>query len=335
MFQINRFPRIEPKDAMNWSYNITDATMLRNIIGGSVGFGETLRRLAYRSNVQNRPFKVLEVTYGIPSIALELLNPISFRVNGDYFEYYTGSRNLDDITAASVGTGEIHTRFETPEVQITTVSQRDHLHDLLSGKESDFDGFSHVQQRISAIFYRKGQDYRDENKMRLIKKNYEEAQSQGHLFVHQGELVSQLKLIFNSGERYDLVIFNQLMYSDDRIRLLEASQSVISVGGLAYIPLTWWSPSFKGGTHEGTLLADVVNVEGRDLPLEEYLAQNYPNAFEVREFSNVKTLIVKGTSTPIKLPSMKAEIIEQHVSIYSKNHASYYPDMPVIRWTFG
>ena len=334
MTQENQFPAVEPAEAMKWSYNITAFTMLRNLIGTSVQFGDTLRRLAYRSNIQHRPFRILEVTYGLPSIAMELFSPHSFRSNGDFLQYYIGSPNLDDITVASYDESDrIRQGFEPPQIHITAVSPRDYLLDLLSGNNHRLTkrDVSHVTDRLSAILYQIEQRYTQDT-LETLKRKYQDAKSNSRINVFEGDLVSSLSMLSQRREKYDLVVCNQFMYSPDRIRLFEALQSVISEGGISYIPLTWWSPALEGGIDEGTLLADVIHIDGRDLPVERYLAENYPDAFEVKSYPGVNALIVKGTPNPVKLPLMTAEIIKPHISDEFINNPHYYPDMPILRW---
>jgi hypothetical protein len=329
------FPEVNPAEAMHWSLNSHINVMLRNLQGGQPELGSSLRRLAYRASQQARPMKVLELTQGLPFSVIHLTSPRSFRNNGDYLEYYAGSANLDNIRAYSTEyKTEIKGNFESPEIHATVISPRDYLLDFLSGDSHGFEDRWFIRQNMSSILYNLGHPYNHDS-LEELSKGYQELKSSPRLTVVEGDTLQNLESLSQKGERYDLIFCNQLMYTPERVRTLQGLQSITSIGGIGYIPLTWWAPksiSEKKGVTESALIADTF---GSNQPLEGYLASNHPEAYETAQFSGVKTLLIKGTQKPVQLPQMNGEITSARVSEINQDFTDMFPDMPVINWTLA
>lgn len=127
--------------------------------------------------------------------------------------------------------------------------------------------------------------------------------ARGELKVVPGEAVSSLQSLSTQHQKFDLIINHELAAMPDRIAVISAMQALLKPGGRAYVSLRWWDPD---GTY--LHLNDQVIIGGRWVPLEDYLSSQFPEAFDQAYFPDAKTLIIKGTNTPVDLPPMSVRL---------------------------
>jgi len=61
---------------------------------------------------------------------------------------------------------------------------------------------------------------------------------------------------------------------------------------------------------EMVLIDDVVNEGGEYSSLEGYLSTRFPKSFRIAHYPGARTLVVRGTKTPVQLPAFDAKIRE-------------------------
>jgi hypothetical protein len=157
---------------------------------------------------------------------------------------------------------------------------------------------------------------------------YDKRIASGALSVQSGDNhVDTLKYLAAQGKKFDIGVFQQLAWSADRVRLLEALQSVVAVGGEIMVTTQSWAPRSmldRAGTENIMRFNDTIVINGTEQPLVRWLAQMYPDAFEVRGGAGCEALIVKGTEVPVELP--KLDCVATGVRVEN--------EFPQARWFF-
>ena len=339
------FENIEPKRQIIWSVNMNLRAMTNKIDA----LMYTLRRLSYRSHLHSRSLDVLDFTAGMSFMAMELVTgntPSNSAVKG-FLSSYSGNK---DLSEGLEGLNDIDFRppiarytnlsFDIPQIKITTISDYDYFQSLLSDETFGLDDYYKdlIYDLLLSALDVYSPAYKIPKKTKeTLKNKYEQAIATGdRISVQIGNKLEKLKNLNKKGVKYDLITCNDLMCFKDRVEILKALQSVLSVGGAAFIPFQWWNQRMDSDEEVGyTLIADKVNTGGKDILLEDYLAETYPNAFQVDPYQDKKVLIIKGTETPVEIPTFSPEIIAPTVSSLpgTGNLPEFAPDMPVMRWT--
>lgn len=258
----------------------------------SQGFGEELRRIAYVAHLEGRPPRLLELTHGVPTAALAFTDPQLVRGHGDHLCYFAS-------------------RFDTPRIESAVVTPKNMAETYLAGEVPK--GYQSWYERD--LSWAGAGD----------KAGYDALLASGRHDVHVGDAVDQLRALAARGEKFDVALCPELAWTADRIALLSAFQGALTDRGRGFLVTETWAPqTFGRGTESIQRFADVVSVDGRDVPLSEYLADNYPEHFEVLHFSGGQALVAKGSKDPVELPEMTPEAIEGRTVQFG---------LPVLRWT--
>jgi hypothetical protein len=271
-----------------WSGDINFYILTRNLRT----FAETVRDQAYFASAERRPMRILEMTHGLPRTALELTEPERARRHGDYFIYYTPPGN---------GYGQRGIPHEAPFVESTVITP----HNLLS-EPAIADAPHEFRKWYDAELageWPEGREY----PVATIQRRISTLEQAGRFKVIEGDMAGRLREQVRAGKRYDLITANEVAWTADRVNVLASIQHALSAKGRGFVPLEWWSPRSLGGkgVNEFVHFADRVRLKnGREMALEDYLSERFPDAFEVSREAGTKTLLVKGTSKPVTIPPL-------------------------------
>ena len=163
------------------------------------------------------------------------------------------------------------------------------------------------------------------------------------------------------------MVYLDLSLVADRLGLIEAVSKVLALGsnssneGLAFVPTTWcYKPlDFEGEGEKGPqiyrLLNDVVMVDEKEVPLEEYLTETFPMFFSLEKYGPLEILVIKywkrlkgwvdsfdskGNPTVkeivdpfiFKMPDLVPEVVEEY-DLKKQTESLDYPFSPVkLRW---
>ncbi len=135
---------------------------------------------------------------------------------------------------------------------------------------------------------------------------YDKRIASGAMSVQTGDnYVDTLKRLAGEGKRFDIGVFQQLAWSADRVRIIEALQSVVAVGGEVMIPTQSWAPRSimdRAGVEDIKRFNDTIVIDGKEQPLIKWLAAAYPNAFEVRGGAGCRGVDRQGNARPREAP---------------------------------
>lgn len=262
--------------------------------------GPIVRELAEKSADGQRPFEVLEVGNGVPLK--------SFFFHGDMFRSTIG----DHLIA---GPNRVHAQ---PETHCSALADHDYVNLILTSEELFADDTGnkterHVTSLLNRILgcpapYPVITPYTPSEKAD-VRQAYEEAQAAGKIstYTHPNP-IEGLRNLYGAGKRYDL-IFADLAGTADRMRYLQAVQACLSPGGYGLAPIEWWeSTSYKSGIDRATLVDDTVWTPQGEVPLEEYLVAQFPEAFQIATPHETKTLLICGTEQPVQFPEFNAQL---------------------------
>lgn len=288
-----------PREAMSRSRDMSLYILLRNMNGGSPDLQGTIRELAEKAYLNNDSMNILEMGNGVPFKTLWFQEGV-IRQNGDMMIY--GKKGS----------------HESPRVVSTIVSDRDYVKGITNNefgldRSTDRDYlYDHLEGMMGSPNYRSGHRNFDDIFKANIQTKYEKKQKEGDIRLHTGsDLVKQLQKAYADGERFDLA-FPDLVGTVDRINTLQVIQASLKLGGHGFVPIEWWRPnSFdtSDGLREISLIKDVVRIDDKAVPLEEYLAEEFPEAFQIAHYPGAKTLIIKGTLRPVQLPDFDGKVV--------------------------
>jgi hypothetical protein len=141
---------------------------------------------------------------------------------------------------------------------------------------------------------------------------YQRKKEEGETLVVdlQSDLVAGMRKAYARGERYDF-IFPELPATLDRMNYLQMVQALLKQGGVAVVPLAinylQQNPRHFGLGKVETFFDDrVITEDETRVPLAEYLAQQFPDAYEIIDGRvSSKMLLIKGTQPPVQLPEFR------------------------------
>jgi hypothetical protein len=293
-------PKLSEGAVYKWSGDMWFPVVMRNFgAGGGVGFGDAMREMAGRLARSGSPMRVLELTTGMGTTALAFTDAQHIRNSGDYM-IYDGAKH------------------EAPRLEATVVTPRDLTRAFVNGEApKSTSEWGTVNAWIANDL---------SPKTPALQAGYERLKASGALKVREGDTLDVLLGLIKEHQRFDLAIYNELAWNANRMQIVQALQAAMAPGGLAFVPLTSWSPVSlmeRAGVDDHVLFADVVKTKSGDVPFAQWLAEKYPSAFEVRVGSGVSALVVKGTVDPVDLPAMDAQ----------PTGATVRHGFPVLRWS--
>lgn len=309
-----------PQESISRSRDMALYIYLRNMTGGEQDLGTAIRELAENAAADHKPMDILETGEGVAFKTLYFQEGM-IRNRGDFMVY-----------------GEKTKRHESPRVISTIISSRDYVKQILTDEiELDSDTqYDLIGDHLNGMMgypakFRRG----DEAAKHQIETKYEQKKRDGDITLYLNENpVKALEQAYKDGKRFDLAL-PDLMETTDRMNMLQAIQATLKDGGYAFIPITWWRAVvkmvprseirwdaddrrlgldkgddlvMKDSTEDAVLIDDVVNVDGKSVPFEDYLAKTFPDVFQIAHFTHAKTLVVRGTKTPIELPEFSAKV---------------------------
>ncbi len=78
-----------------------------------------------------------------------------------------------------------------------------------------------------------------------------------------------------------------------------AVQKTLAEGGVAYAPISWWSPKWEGGVTKRQLF---------DRQIAEHLVAVEPDHFVITDFPGAATLIIKGNSLEVRQKTAEPDL---------------------------
>jgi hypothetical protein len=304
-------PTVSEFVATSWSGDVWFPVTMRNFgSGGGAGLDVAMRNQAYEASTAGRPMRVLELTRGLALNALPFTRDGNIRSFGDFLLC------RDERGSPGPGSGRLQ-KFSAPQLEATVVAGRDMTRAWIDGE---------LPER-----YRSWREINGWLNQRLesgpaeLRAAYDDLQKSGKLHVRQGDPVDSLLGLIREGKRFDLAVFHELAWNANRMQLLQTLQAAMAPGGVAFVPLETWAPVSimdRAGVEGIVRFKDTVASPKGDVPLAEYLADQFPEAFELRRGAGVKTLVVKGTREPVDLPAMDAQPTGETVD----------RGFPVLRW---
>ena len=271
--------------------------LLRNMTGASPELGTAIRAAAESAALANRPLEVLESGDGPPLKTLYFQND-TIRSRGDFM---------------LCGPSGPHMK---PAVHSTVISSRDYVglimtDEQLFANESARSLESYVVDYLNQMtgYPATYKSYTAADKA-LIQAAYEAQQRDRKVTLIVDNPITALQDQYGMGNRYDL-IFPDVPAVADRTRYLQAIQACLLPGGRAFVPVGWWRPNsmdHRDGVSKLIFLDDCVDTSAGDVPLEDYLSSEFPEAFQIAHYPGARTLVVAGTERPIKLPGFDAQL---------------------------
>ncbi len=288
-----------PRDAMCRSRDMSLHILLRNMNGAFPGLQNVIRETAESSFYKKESMNVLEMGSGVPFKTLWFQEGF-IRQNGDMMIYGSkGSHEPPKVVSTIVSDQDYVLGITSSAYGLDSNTERDYLHDHLEGMFGS-PNYKSGNRRVDGLF-----------KLNIADA-YHKKQKDGEIKLHIGSnLVKELQAAYAGGERFDIA-FPDIAGTTDRMNMLQVVQASLKNGGHAFIPLNWWKPnSFdtSDGLREFDLIKDVVNIGGDFQPLEDYLTDRFPEAYQIAHYPGAKTLILKGTPKPIQLPDFKGKAI--------------------------
>lgn len=273
----------------SWDQNMS--IWLRNMAGTEYDLGVVIRGLAERAVQENRNLAVLEITAEIPLKSLELLG-YGFRRLGDYLEYGSGRHKKTEADVTVISDWD----WTLGLLQNALGFTRQNVHDLYSNyilpafnvytSEYDSSNPNTINDLLRSLY----RDLKKSGRFTFLEGNTETVINHTTALVRLEQLAAQKK-------SFDLA-FVDPHGTQDKFLCFMGVQKVLKPGGLAYVPVNWWSPrslTERLGVEERVIWNEKVGKEN----LEDFLVRTYPKAFSIAPFTGAKTLIIKGTSSPV------------------------------------
>ncbi len=287
-----RDKRVRPTDQqmLTSSWNQNMYIWLRNLSGANYSMGATIRNFAELASDQRRPLRVLEITDGLPLKSLELRGK-EFRQRGDMLIY--GSKGS-------------HPR---PDIETTVITKDDMIETLLEGRlDVDTKHEAETLRKFILPALDVNVGYIDEVNVQVGRRAgltaFQKLREEGRIAViSREEPLHALMRLVGDGKRFDLA-FVDAQTIEDKVSYFTLIQGLLSESGVAYVPVEWWSPkahSHGSGVDQYRVWRETRIGKRGEEDLEDYLASEYPTAFETAAFPGAKTLIIKGTSEPVAI----------------------------------
>lgn len=266
----------QESEILHKSANQNMGVWLRNMQGATYGLGNEIRRLAEEAHRGRRPMNILEIGEGIPMKALEIGHPKFFRNRGDYLIY-----------------GEQIGKHSCPTITTDVVSSQDWTRRLLQCGPKVINDFHFTLSDNIAPSLNVGiSSFRSERPVSALLDAYTLSVQQNKPRLCIGKQTDVLAELKQKNKKYDLVFIDSNPHTTIDITQLVTVQALLRKGGLAYLPITSWSPNSVD--HSDGIKKIGLYTDEDLLKLENTLLQKHPDAFVIANFPEAKTLVIKG-----------------------------------------